>query len=140
MAKLSATERKMIAEVIVKKINDSFNESSDKEKLVDEYFAGLGFPNILETFKKNKKEYDKIYKKINELTAKVTELSKVMRRDPLATGYSGSVQNYEKFVDYQFAKLNKVPSQHEIETKILLSGSDDLSALIESIVNEYKTQ
>jgi Txe/YoeB family toxin of Txe-Axe toxin-antitoxin module len=138
MRKLSATERRMIAEVIVKKINDSFKENPEKEKLVDEYFAGLGFPDILKTFKESKKEYDKINKKINELIAKRDELSKIMRNDPLAKGYSGSIQNYEKFVDYQFTKLNKVPFQHEIETKILLSGSDDLSALIESIVNEYK--
>lgn len=137
MAKLNATERKIVAEVIVKKIKESFNGLPEKERLVDEYLLTLGIENGLATFKNNKTEYDKLIIERKEIDDKMTQLCKIMRQDPIATGYSTSVQNYDAFVDHQFQKAKKVPSVYDVEAELLLNSIEDIGSFIEAMVNKY---
>lgn len=137
MAKLTSTERKMVAEVIVKRIKETFDNAPKKERVVDEYLSSLGIDNGLRTFKNNKKEYDKLIVKRKQIEDKMNKLTKIMRQDPTVNGYSQSIQNYDAFVNYQFQKANKVPSIYEIETEILLNGIEDVNGIVETMINRY---
>jgi len=131
MARLNVTDRKLLVGEIIKQL--TIDPKKEKQKLFEQYLKDT----------KQKKKYDELVKQaetIKELNKKyAAECNSLI----FPSGYNfwkvDSLYNFENNVKSTFT-VNNTPSVAEIETKILLSGSDDLTALIESIVNEYKQQ
>jgi hypothetical protein len=131
MARLNVTDRKLLVGEIIKRL--SIDPKKEKQKLFEKYLKDT----------KQKKKYDELVKQaeiIKELNEKYAAECRTL---VFPSGYTfwkvDSLYNFENNVKSTFT-VNNTPSEKEIETKILLSGSDDLTALIESIVNEYKQQ
>lgn len=131
MAKLNVTDRKLLVKEILKKLDT--NPEEEQQKFFEEYLKST----------KQKKKYDELVKQqelINELTKKQREDVSKLERPSVTHSYhdKGTLNGFERLIELSYD--SKKPSEQEIETKILLSGSDDLNALILSIVNEYKTK
>jgi hypothetical protein len=131
MARLNVTDRRLLVDEIIKRL--SIDPKKEKQKLFEKYLKDT----------KQKKKYDELVKQaevIKELNEKyAAECRSLIFPDGYNFWKVDSLYNFENNVKSTFI-VNNTPSVAEIETKILLSGSDDLAALIESIVNEYKQQ
>jgi hypothetical protein len=131
MARLNVTDRKLLVGEIIKQL--TIDPKKEKQKLFEKYLKDT----------KQKKKYDELVKQaevIKELNEKyAAECRSLIFPDGYNFWKVDSLYNFENNVKSTFI-VNNTPSVAEIETKILLSGSDDLAALIESIVNEYKQQ
>jgi hypothetical protein len=132
MARLNVTDRKLLVGEIIKQL--TINPKEEQEKFFEEYLSST----------KQTKKYNELVKQqeiINGLIKKQQEeCSKLKFPKNVTYGYwsNKTIKDFEHIIKNIY--VTKMPSEKEIETKILLSGSDDLAALIESIVNEYKQQ
>lgn len=139
MAKLTATERKMVAEIIVDKIKESYTDEH-KEQAVEEFLASKGVPNAIQSFKDAIIKHNEFDQQIKVLTEKRDAYKDILRNEPEKSGYSWLCLDYHKFINHNFERSKKEISLDTVQKDLLIANSDDLSSLIETLVAKYTEQ
>jgi hypothetical protein len=139
MAKLTATERKMVAEIIVDKIKESYTDEH-KEQAVEEFLASKGVPNAIQSFKDAIIKHNEFDQQIKVLTEKRDAYKNILRNEPEKLGYSWPCLDYHNFINHNFERSKKEISLDAVQKDLLIANSDDLSSLIETLVAKYTEQ
>lgn len=139
MAKLTVTDRNLLRDEIINRLEKEQTSKQDQlKKIIEEQGLTEIFKTVDSKNKKIKKQKDLLETMEEELTSYIKELFNEY-------GIYNSYRSYNSLSameTYLFDKYGKtLPSHREIETALLLAqGGDDMNALMNNVIEQLKNR